>query len=63
MAEPATYNVDDLRRELGILYMECRVRAAREDQLKQVIIERDAEIMRLRNPGESPPKRVKGGSV
>ena len=33
MSDPVTYSIDDLRREIGILFVECRVRADREDQL------------------------------
>lgn len=33
MADPVNYTADDLKRELGVLFMECRARASREDQL------------------------------
>jgi hypothetical protein len=44
MADPVGYNVDDLRRELGVLFMECKVRASREDQLVARIRELEAQL-------------------
>ena len=46
------YTVDDLRRELGNLYIECRVRAQREIALVERIKELEAEILASLKPVE-----------
>lgn len=48
MADPVNYSIDDLRREIGILYFECRMRAEREDALKARIAQLEEELAALK---------------
>lgn len=48
MAEPVSYNTDDLHREIAQLYLECKVRAAREDALLAKIGVLEGELARLK---------------
>ena len=43
-----SYTVDDLRRELGSLYIEVRMRIEAEEKLKERIIELESELKGLR---------------
>jgi hypothetical protein len=44
VAEKVTYSTDDLHRELAALYLECKMRAQREDILVAKIAELEAKL-------------------
>ena len=59
MAEPVEYNTNDLKLKLAELFVECSVRANREDVLVAAIQERDGKIAQLEALLEEQPKRKK----
>lgn len=44
MAQPVQISTDETLKELGLLYMECRARAKREDQLIKMVQDLQARI-------------------
>jgi hypothetical protein len=57
MAEPIQINSGDLVREIGLLYMETRQRAAREDAL----VVQNQQLQALVRQLQEKPKRAKKG--
>lgn len=58
MAEPVTMTVDDLTGEIATLYMECRIRGRREDAYRELVGQRDEQIMALGTAAESRQARI-----
>ncbi len=62
MAEPIEINSNELVKEIGLLHMEVRGRAAREDALVATNEQLRALVIQLQEaPKEKKPKRAKKG--